>query len=349
MIDHVETPQPGTETGVKGAGEAGIIGAVAAVWCAINDALRPLGAEATVQPFTPERMLRAHAGRYRKRSTLLVFPPLLGHALAGAAPGAAATRTQSHEWVRATSKAATSFLLTVFLKHDQSKTLGEFQATLDARDWWRRFPPEGVEIVSWTVAMGLGQIVTLRLPPDRLQAVNVELERSAWGVFRTEMFVSYDFLKVRDRLARESAARREAAVRLPKTGPDGIGRLRPACRCRAGPAAATIHACRTTASPSSRGSSARRRRPDTRPVERRAGGRLRRRDPRPAGRGGGPERGRAEDTGRRNLDRSQFPGRHAAARRSGPIRHVRAGRGRRRVTEGRRRFDGAAHSATTGR
>ncbi|MDE0716346.1 MAG: hypothetical protein OXH64_00230, partial [Rhodospirillaceae bacterium] len=56
-------------------------------------------------------------------------------------------------------------LLTVFLKHDQSKTLGEFQATLDARDWWRRFPPEGVEIVSWTVAMGLGQIVTLRLPP----------------------------------------------------------------------------------------------------------------------------------------------------------------------------------------
>ena len=99
-------------------------------------------------------------------------------------------------------------LLTVFLKHDQSKVLEEFQTTLDARDWWRRFPPEGVEIVSWTVAMGLGQIVTLRLPPDRLQAVNVELERSAWGVFRTEMFVSYDFLKVRDRLARESAKRR---------------------------------------------------------------------------------------------------------------------------------------------
>ena len=101
-------------------------------------------------------------------------------------------------------------LLTVFLKHDQSKVLGEFQATLDARDWWERFPPEGVEIVSWTVAMGLGQIVTLRLPPDRLQAVNVELERSAWGVFRTEVFVSYDFLKVRERLARESQERRAA-------------------------------------------------------------------------------------------------------------------------------------------
>lgn len=62
-IEHVETPQPGTETGVKGAGEAGIIGAIAAVWCAVNDALRPLGAQATVQPFTPERMLGALGGR----------------------------------------------------------------------------------------------------------------------------------------------------------------------------------------------------------------------------------------------------------------------------------------------
>ncbi len=61
-IAHVETPQPGGEIGVKGAGEAGVIGAVAAVWCAVNDALRPLGAQATVQPFTSERMLAAIRG-----------------------------------------------------------------------------------------------------------------------------------------------------------------------------------------------------------------------------------------------------------------------------------------------
>ena len=61
-IDHVETPQPGTETGVKGAGEAGIIGAIAAVWCAVNDALRPLGKQATTQPFTSERMLKLLRG-----------------------------------------------------------------------------------------------------------------------------------------------------------------------------------------------------------------------------------------------------------------------------------------------
>ncbi|MEQ8696186.1 MAG: molybdopterin cofactor-binding domain-containing protein, partial [Bauldia litoralis] len=62
-IAHVETPQPGSDIGVKGAGEAGVIGAVAAVWCAVNDALRPLGARATVQPFTSERMLAAIRSR----------------------------------------------------------------------------------------------------------------------------------------------------------------------------------------------------------------------------------------------------------------------------------------------
>jgi uncharacterized protein with GYD domain len=58
--------------------------------------------------------------------------------------------------------------------------------------------PEGVEVVSWYVAMGFGQIVTLRTPPSRLAAINVELERSAWGVFRTECFPAYDFAPVRE-------------------------------------------------------------------------------------------------------------------------------------------------------
>ena len=91
-------------------------------------------------------------------------------------------------------------LLTIVLKHDQSKTLADFQGTLAERQWWDRFPPEGVQIVSWTVAMGLGQIVTLRMPPEKLPVVNVEIERSAWGVFSTEMYVSYDFVPVRERI-----------------------------------------------------------------------------------------------------------------------------------------------------
>lgn len=112
----------------------------------------------------------------------------------------------------------TDILLTVFLKHDQSQNLEEFQAKLDGRRWWQNFPPDGVEVVSWNVVMGIGQIVTLRLPPDRLQAVNVALEKYAWGVFRTETFISYDFMAVRERLARESAARQDA----PAPGGDGV-------------------------------------------------------------------------------------------------------------------------------
>jgi aerobic carbon-monoxide dehydrogenase large subunit len=58
-IEHVSTPQPGTALGIKGVGEAGTIGATAAVWCAVNDALRPFGVRAGRQPFTPEVILTA--------------------------------------------------------------------------------------------------------------------------------------------------------------------------------------------------------------------------------------------------------------------------------------------------
>ncbi|MBV7396586.1 xanthine dehydrogenase family protein molybdopterin-binding subunit [Mameliella sediminis] len=59
QIGHVETPTAESELGAKGAGEAGTAGAPAAVMNAINDALRPMGAQVTEMPFTPERILRA--------------------------------------------------------------------------------------------------------------------------------------------------------------------------------------------------------------------------------------------------------------------------------------------------
>ena len=58
-IAHVETPVPGTALGAKGIGEAGTIGAAAAVGNAINDALAPFGVEILEQPYTPQRILRA--------------------------------------------------------------------------------------------------------------------------------------------------------------------------------------------------------------------------------------------------------------------------------------------------
>jgi carbon-monoxide dehydrogenase large subunit len=59
VVGHVETPVASTLFGGKGVGEAGTIGAAAAVANALNDALSPFGCVLTEQPFTPERVLRA--------------------------------------------------------------------------------------------------------------------------------------------------------------------------------------------------------------------------------------------------------------------------------------------------
>ena len=73
----------------------------------------------------------------------------------------------------------------------------------------------GVEIESWNVVMGIGQIVVLRTPPHLVPVVNVEIERSAWGVFTTECYPTYDFVPVRERIAREWKAKRDAAAVTP--------------------------------------------------------------------------------------------------------------------------------------
>ncbi|PSB32209.1 hypothetical protein [Stenomitos frigidus] len=97
-----------------------------------------------------------------------------------------------------------AILLTVFLKHDQSKTLDQILAELKQSGYWKAFPPEGVNVVSWYVVMGIGQVVTLAVPPDRLRAVNRALERTAWKAYRTEFYATYDFMPIAKR-SREQA------------------------------------------------------------------------------------------------------------------------------------------------
>ncbi len=58
---HMETPSPHTEFGIKGIGEGGAVGPPAAIVCAVNDALRAVGAEVHDLPLTPERILDAIA------------------------------------------------------------------------------------------------------------------------------------------------------------------------------------------------------------------------------------------------------------------------------------------------
>jgi aerobic carbon-monoxide dehydrogenase large subunit len=56
-IAHVSTPTNSTGLGSKGVGEAGAVGAPAAIWTAVNDALRPLGVQVNQQPITPEHIV----------------------------------------------------------------------------------------------------------------------------------------------------------------------------------------------------------------------------------------------------------------------------------------------------
>jgi hypothetical protein len=87
-------------------------------------------------------------------------------------------------------------MITIFLKHDQSRPLGELNAQLEKQGYYKAFPPAGVEVVSWYVMMGIGQVVTLRLPASRLREVNRIFETTAWGPYRTEFYPTYDYKAV---------------------------------------------------------------------------------------------------------------------------------------------------------
>ena len=119
---------------------------------------------------------------------LILFPVLLVAAMV-LFPGVVYAQTD-------TSHNKDAILLTIFLKHDQSKTLDEIQAQLKKHGFYQQFPPSGVEVVSWYVMMGIGQVVTLKVPAARLREVNLAIENSAWGAFRTEFYPTYDYKPV---------------------------------------------------------------------------------------------------------------------------------------------------------
>jgi hypothetical protein len=106
-------------------------------------------------------------------------------ALAQSAPSDTATPTSDN-----------AVMVTIFLKHDQSRPLSELNAQLERQGFYKAFPPEGIEVVSWYVMMGIGQVVTLRLPASRLREVNRIIENSAWGAYHTEFYPTYDYKAV---------------------------------------------------------------------------------------------------------------------------------------------------------
>jgi hypothetical protein len=93
-----------------------------------------------------------------------------------------------------------TFLLTIFLKHDQSKPLGKINEQLKEQGFFKTFPPPGVQVVSWYVMMGIGQVVTLRVPADKLREVNRAIETTAWGGYHTEFYPTYDYRAAAEQL-----------------------------------------------------------------------------------------------------------------------------------------------------
>lgn len=90
-----------------------------------------------------------------------------------------------------------AFLLTVYLKHDQTMNISEINELAAQNRLSEIFPPEGVEIVDHYVFMGIGQVIVLRVPPNRLRMLNIALERGAWGAYQTEFYVTYDLAAAR--------------------------------------------------------------------------------------------------------------------------------------------------------
>jgi hypothetical protein len=119
---------------------------------------------------------------------------------AAASPAAPAPAPAENTNPNATPVGDGTFLLTIFLKHDQSKTLPKINEQLKEQGFFKAFPPPGVQVVSWYVMMGIGQVVTLRVPADKLRDVNRAIENTAWGGYRTEFYPTYDYKAVAEQM-----------------------------------------------------------------------------------------------------------------------------------------------------
>jgi hypothetical protein len=131
------------------------------------------------------------------RATIATGSVLAALLLMASAGGSAMAQTTPPPQIGAAAATPdNAILLTVFLRHDQSRPLAELNEQLAKQGFYKAFPPPGIEVVSWNVVMGIGQIITLRLPATRLREINRVLEDTAWGAYRTEFYPTYDYKAV---------------------------------------------------------------------------------------------------------------------------------------------------------
>ncbi len=85
-----------------------------------------------------------------------------------------------------------SIMITVMMKHHQDKNIDELREIRDKNGFLELFPPSSARVVSWYVMMGIGQVVTVKIPASELRSLNIAVERGVWGAFSTEFYPTYD-------------------------------------------------------------------------------------------------------------------------------------------------------------
>src|SRR5260370_5480812 len=97
----------------------------------------------------------------RGKRALMAIAALAGVLAFNSTPNA---QTSAAPAENAAPTADNAVMLTIFLKHDESRPLSELNAQLERQGYYKAFPPPGVEVVSWYIMMRIGHVVTLRPP-----------------------------------------------------------------------------------------------------------------------------------------------------------------------------------------
>jgi hypothetical protein len=84
-------------------------------------------------------------------------------------------------------------LVPIILRDTQQLTLDGMIGNLKKNGFFKAFPPDGVEVVSWYQLMSFGHLVTLKVPPAKVREVNRALESSSYTTFKSEVYLGYDF------------------------------------------------------------------------------------------------------------------------------------------------------------
>lgn len=85
-----------------------------------------------------------------------------------------------------------SIMITIMMKHHQDKNIDELREIRERNGFTELFPPASAKVVSWYVMMGIGQVVTVKIPAGELRNLNIAVEKSVWGAFSTEFYPTYD-------------------------------------------------------------------------------------------------------------------------------------------------------------